>query len=36
MTNSGKVEAKRGLPNMPMFGLVNQEIQTGNTAPPTL
>lgn len=30
MTNLGKDEAKRGLPKMPMFGLICQEIQTGN------
>lgn len=30
MTNSGKHEAKKALPKMPMFGLVNQAISTGN------
>jgi hypothetical protein len=30
MTNAGKREAKKALPKMPMFGLVNQEISTGD------
>jgi hypothetical protein len=31
MTNSGKREAKKALPKFPLFGLVNQNITTGNT-----
>lgn len=31
MTNSGIKEAKKGLPKMPMFGLVSQEITTGHS-----
>jgi len=30
MTSYGKEEAKKALPKMPLFGLVNQEIETGN------
>lgn len=30
MTNSGKEEAKKSLPKMPLFGLVSQQITTGN------
>jgi hypothetical protein len=30
MTSSGKDEAKKSLPKMPLFGLVSQEITTGN------
>tara|TARA_R110000822_G_scaffold246982_3_gene375071 strand:- start:17 stop:916 length:900 start_codon:yes stop_codon:yes gene_type:complete len=30
LTNSGKEEAKKALPKIPLFGLVNQEITTGN------
>ena len=30
MTNSGKKEAKKLLPKMPLFGLINQDITTGN------
>lgn len=32
MTNSGKDEARKSLPQMPMFGLVSQEITTGDNA----
>lgn len=30
MTNMGKTEARKSLPKIPLFGLVNQEISTGN------
>jgi hypothetical protein len=30
MTNSGKEEAKKVLPKMPLFGLVNQTLTTGD------
>jgi hypothetical protein len=30
LTSSGKEEAKKSLPKMPLFGLVSQEIATGN------
>ena len=30
VTNSGKEEAKKGLPKIPLFGLVNQNITTGD------
>jgi len=30
ITNSGKEEAKKALPKIPLFGLVNQNITTGN------
>lgn len=31
LTNSGKKEAKKALPKIPLFGLVNQDITTGNS-----
>jgi len=30
MTNSGKEEAKKSLPKLPLFGLISQQITTGN------
>ncbi|WP_346986008.1 hypothetical protein [Chryseobacterium sp. POE27] len=30
VTNAGKIEAQKSMPKMPLFGLVNQEITTGN------
>ena len=30
VTNSGKEEAKKGLPKIPLFGLINQKITTGD------